>query len=81
MTWIKPSFLWMMYQCSWGTKADQERVLAIELARSGFEWALAHACLSHFDASIHASHDAWQAELRRAPVRVQWGTLSARFPF
>src|SRR4051812_5401301 len=36
MTWIKPSFLWMMYRCGWATKAGQERVLAVELTRTGF---------------------------------------------
>ncbi len=51
MTWIKPSFLWMMYRCGWGTKADQETVLAVEIDRAGFDWALRHACLSHHDAA------------------------------
>jgi hypothetical protein len=35
MTWIKPSFLWMMYRCGWASEPGQTRVLAI--ARSGFE--------------------------------------------
>lgn len=30
MTWVKPSFLWMMYRCGWATKPDQETVLAVE---------------------------------------------------
>ena len=34
MTWIKPSFLWMMYRCGWGEKPGQERVLAIRSARA-----------------------------------------------
>jgi hypothetical protein len=38
MTWIKPSFLWMMYRCGWATKPGQERVLAIQITREGFEW-------------------------------------------
>ena len=46
MTWIKPSFLWMMYRCGWATKPGQERVLAVEITRAGLEWALARACLS-----------------------------------
>ena len=29
MTWIKPSFRWMMYRCGWATKPGQERVLAV----------------------------------------------------
>lgn len=46
MTWIKPSFNWMMYRCGFASKPRQERVLAIDVTRSGFEWALAHAARS-----------------------------------
>ncbi|WP_344618936.1 DUF4291 domain-containing protein [Dactylosporangium salmoneum] len=72
MTWIKPSFLWMMYRSGWATKEGQEHVLAVELGREGFEWALARACLSHYDRDVHENRAAWQRELRRSPVRVQW---------
>lgn len=34
MTWIKPSFLWMMYRCGWATKPGQERVLAVRITRA-----------------------------------------------
>ncbi|MET0237377.1 MAG: DUF4291 domain-containing protein [Kibdelosporangium sp.] len=71
MTWIKPSFLWMMYRSGWARKHRQERVLAIEITRPGFEWALANAALSHYQPDAHASRQAWAASLRR-PVRVQW---------
>jgi hypothetical protein len=72
MTWIKPSFLWTMYRCGWATKPGQERVLAIEITRAGFEWALAHACLSHFDRALHQDRRAWSQQLKESPVRVQW---------
>jgi hypothetical protein len=72
MTWIKPSFLWMMYRCGWGTKEGQETVLAVEISRRGFEWALAHACLSHYEQGLHPDHATWKRELKRAPARVQW---------
>jgi hypothetical protein len=72
MTWIKPSFLWMMYRSGWGTKDGQESVLAIEITRSGFQWCLENACLSHFDPAIHASESAWQQAKEQSPVRVQW---------
>jgi hypothetical protein len=72
MTWIKPSFLWMMYRAGWGTKDGQERVLAIEITRSGFEWSLDHACLSHFEPAIHASEAARRKSQEASPVRVQW---------
>ena len=72
MTWIKPSFGWMMHRCGWAAKPGQERVLAIEVTRAGFEWALAHSCLSHYEAATHDSHMAWEAMRDCSPVRVQW---------
>jgi hypothetical protein len=72
MTWIKPSFLWMMYRSGWADKPGQECVLAIEISRAGFEWALAHACLSHFDQSRHGERVDWSRQLKASPVRVQW---------
>lgn len=72
MTWIKPSFLWMAYRSGWGTKARQERVLAIEITREGFEWALRHSCLSHHSPEDEKSLEEWRKKLRASPVRVQW---------
>ncbi|MFJ9414887.1 DUF4291 domain-containing protein [Streptomyces sp. NPDC101227] len=72
MTWIKPSFLWMMYRCGWGAKESQETVLAIEIDRAGFDWALGNACLSHYDAAEHADRAAWTRQLKASPARVQW---------
>ena len=46
MTWIKPSFLWMMERCGWATKDGQERVLAVRITRAGWEEALSNARLS-----------------------------------
>lgn len=72
MTWVKPSFLWMMYRCGWATKPGQEHVFAVEITRAGFEWALAHACLSHYDRAHHESRADWSRQLKSSPVRVQW---------
>lgn len=71
MTWIKPSFLWMMYRAGWGHKdPGQSRILAIDITREGFEWALANACSSHRDPGM--SEADWRAFKHRHPVRVQW---------
>jgi hypothetical protein len=72
MTWIKPSFLWMMYRCEWASKPGQERVLAVEMTRTGFEWALEHACLSHFDRRLYRDQADWSRRLKTTAVRVQW---------
>lgn len=71
MTWIKPSFLWMMYRCGWGQKdKGQSRVLAIDISREGFEWALEHSCLSHRPNRM--SDEDWNKRKINSPVRIQW---------
>jgi hypothetical protein len=72
MTWIKPSFNWMMYRCGYATKPAQEFVLGIDITRDGFEWALEHAVLSTFHPDIHASFSDWRTLLHEKPVRIQW---------
>ncbi|MFD5032120.1 DUF4291 domain-containing protein [Streptomyces sp. NPDC058405] len=72
MTWIKPSFRWMMYRSGWAGKEGQETILAVEITRDGFDWALRNACLSHYDRDLHPDQPSWKRELKRAPTRVQW---------
>lgn len=72
MTWIKPSFNWMMYRSGYATKPGQEVVLGIDITREGFEWALDHATLSSFTSSVHSSRKEWQHLLAKNPVRIQW---------
>jgi uncharacterized protein DUF4291 len=70
MTWIKPSFRWMAYRCGYGRKPGQERVLAVDITRDGFEWALANAALSH--PRRDQAKDSWKEQLKTCPVRIQW---------
>lgn len=73
MTWIKPQFLWMMYRAGWGHKdANQAVILQIEMTRIGFNRLLKNACLASFDPNVHDSREAWQADLKARPNRVQW---------
>lgn len=70
MTWIKPSFLWMMYRCGWAAKPGQTRVLAVSITRDGFEWALANSCPSK--PAEGETADAWRKRMETSPVRIQW---------
>ncbi|MFD7081027.1 DUF4291 domain-containing protein [Streptomyces sp. NPDC002181] len=72
MTWIKPSFLWMMYRCGWAAKEGQETVLAVEITREGFDHALRDACLSHYEPRTHPDRESWRRALRGSSARVQW---------
>lgn len=62
----------MMYRCGWGLKEGQETVLAVEITREGFEWALRNACLSHFVPELHGDQASWKRRLKRSAARVQW---------
>jgi uncharacterized protein DUF4291 len=70
MTWIKPSFCWMMYRCGYAAKPGQEVVLAIDLKRPCFDSALSQAVPS----SSHEPSDFENSEGRmtRPAVIVQW---------
>jgi hypothetical protein len=72
MTWIKPSYLWMMERSNWGRKSGQERILAVRITRQGWEAALSQAELTSFDASVHKSVDDWRCQFEQAVVHVQW---------
>src|ERR1700761_3126194 len=48
MTWIKPSWAWMMYRAGYSYKdAGQARILAIKLSHTGFFELLRRAQLTH----------------------------------
>src|SRR5687767_10316636 len=72
MTWIKPSFLWLMERSGWGTKSNQERTLAVRIARESWDAALRTAVLTSFNEAAHGTFDAWRSDFSQAAVHIQW---------
>ncbi|MBS7531578.1 DUF4291 domain-containing protein [Hazenella sp. IB182353] len=72
MSWIKTNFLWMMYRSGWGTKENQEMILAIWLKRDAFESILANAVNSSYDPDQYASYEEWKQAGMKSDVRLQW---------
>ncbi|MDE6926969.1 MAG: DUF4291 domain-containing protein [Acetatifactor sp.] len=72
MTWIKPSFLWMMYRCGWGTKENQEHILAIDIPREKFEFLVRNAVLSSYDDTVYKSREEWKEFIQHSEIRCQW---------
>lgn len=72
MSWIKPNFLWMMYRCGWASKEGQEVVLAVWLARAAFDEILSLAVPSSYRDGEYADRAAWQRDVARSDVRLQW---------
>jgi hypothetical protein len=61
MTWIKPSFLWLMHRSNWAQKSGQDRILAVRITREGWDEALSQAVLTADSTAV-----------KRAAVLVQW---------
>lgn len=72
MSWIKPSFLWMMYRCGWATKQNQENVLAIDIKRNAFDYIVQNAVPSHYYPEIGISLDEWKVLVKKSDIRCQW---------
>lgn len=72
MTWIKPSFLWMMYRAGWAEKENQEHILAIDITREGFEEILKNAVISSYHESTGISYDEWKKKVSESDVRCQF---------
>lgn len=72
MTWIKPSFLWLMERSNWGQKSGQEHVLAVRITRVGWEEALSLGVLTHPEPKLYPNSDAWREQFEQAPVHIQW---------
>ena len=72
MTWIKPSFLWIMYRSGWAEKENQEHILAIDIKRTGFEEILKNAVMSSYNESMGFSYEEWKRQIAVSEVRCQF---------
>jgi uncharacterized protein DUF4291 len=72
MTWIKPSFGWMLHRSSYATKTRQEAIARIYLKHEGFLNILQQAVPTLYDASLYGSQGEWGLALKKSEVRYQW---------
>ncbi len=72
MSWVKTSFMWMMYRSNWGTNEDQEAILAVWLRRDAFLYILTNAVHASYPQGIYSSREIWQVLVNNSDVRVQW---------
>lgn len=72
MTWIKPSFAWMLYRSGYASKTRQEAILKIKLTHDGFREILSHSVETTHNPHIYKDEDDWRRTLKKSPVRHQW---------
>jgi hypothetical protein len=64
MSWIKPSFLWLMERSNWANKTNQERILEIHITRSFWD-----KCL---ELAIDTDSSKSDGNIKDAQILVQW---------
>ncbi|MEW6128046.1 MAG: DUF4291 domain-containing protein [Acidobacteriota bacterium] len=72
MTWIKPSFGWMLYRSGYASKHNQEAILKIKLTHAGFLEILRQSVETSFNPRIYSSESDWTLALKHSEVRHQW---------
>jgi hypothetical protein len=72
LTWIKPSFGWMLYRSGYASKHRQEAILKIKLSHMGFLEILRQSVETSFNSRIYESEPLWGATLAKSDVRHQW---------
>jgi hypothetical protein len=72
MTWIKPSFGWVLYRSGYATKHRQEGILKIKLRHEGLLTILRRGVPTTHDTNLYPTAHDWRAALDRSEVRFQW---------
>ena len=72
MTWIKPSFGWMLYRSGYETKHRQEAIAKIRLTHEGLRAILRQSVETSQNPQVYASADEWKQALDNSEVRHQW---------
>ncbi len=72
MTWIKPSFLWLMERSHWAQKPGQEQILAVRITRAGWEEALSLGVLTSAEPRVYPTYALWKEQFAHAQAHIQW---------
>lgn len=72
MSWIKTSFLWMMYRSGWAQKEGQERILAITIKQTDFDTILETMAHATYKQDVYGDVAAWNDALKTKEGRIQW---------
>jgi hypothetical protein len=72
MTWIKPSFGWILHRSYYATRTNQACILKIKVSQEGFLALLSQAVPSSWDRVLFKSEADWRDAVTHSEVRYQW---------
>lgn len=72
LTWIKPSFGWILHRSEYATAHRQEAIARVHLSHEGFQHILGQSIETVYDPSLFSTCEHWTDTLSRGDVRHQW---------
>lgn len=72
LTWIKPSFAWVLQRTQYATKHRMNAIARIKLSHEGWLHVLEQAVPTQFDPNRYENEEEWQQALETAIVIHQW---------
>ncbi|WP_299453973.1 DUF4291 family protein [uncultured Microscilla sp.] len=72
LTWIKPSFAWVLQRTKYATKHRMNSIARIKLSHEGWLHLLQQAVPTQYDAQRYTNEEDWQQALDKAVVIHQW---------
>ncbi|MEN7551725.1 DUF4291 family protein [Rapidithrix thailandica] len=72
ISWIKPSFGWVLRRTKYGTKNRMQGIAKIKLSHQAFHEIISQSIESHWNQNVFASEDVWRNRLNSSDVIHQW---------
>ncbi|MGB0521777.1 MAG: DUF4291 family protein [Flammeovirgaceae bacterium] len=72
ITWIKPSFAWMLQRSKYATKHRMEAIAKIKLSHEAWLEILTQSVETQYTGKYWETEDEWQRQLNKSDVIHQW---------
>jgi len=72
ITWIKPSFAWMLQRSKYATKSRMDGIAKIKLSHEAWLYILGNSIQTQFDCQLFESETTWQDAQRKTDITHQW---------
>lgn len=72
ITWIKPSFAWLLRRSKYASKNRMQAIAKIKVSHQSWLEILEQSIETHFNPNIFENEDIWQSSLNKSDVIHQW---------
>ncbi|MDP4182094.1 MAG: DUF4291 family protein, partial [Bacillota bacterium] len=72
ITWIKPSFGWVLYRSNYATKHRMEAIAKIKLSHKAWLEILSRSIQSQYDGLRFETENIWKTNFEKSDIIHQW---------